>query len=42
VASVATELAEVKTKNDALKDSQKGKKDEENPSAEKDELSALV
>ena len=42
VAPVATELAEVKAKHDTLKDSQKDKKDEEIPVAEKDELSALA
>ena len=42
VAPVATELAEVKAKHDRLKDSQKDKKDEEIPVAEKDELNALA
>lgn len=41
VAPFATELTEVTSKHNALKDSHKGKKDEEIPSAEKEELSAL-
>jgi len=39
---VATELAVVKAKHDALKDSQKDKKDEEIATSEKDELSDLA
>ena len=42
VSPVATELAEVKAKHDKLKESHKGKKDEEIPTAEKDELSELA
>ncbi|MEA4850912.1 MAG: molecular chaperone HtpG [Paludibacter sp.] len=42
VSPVATELAEVKAKHDKLKESHKGKKDEEIPTAEKDELSTLA
>ncbi len=42
VAPIASELLEVKVKHDTLKDSSKGKKDEEIPTAEKDELSALA
>ncbi|MDD3078595.1 MAG: molecular chaperone HtpG [Paludibacter sp.] len=41
VAPMATELNEVKAKHDQLKESQKDKKDEEIPAAEKDELAAL-
>ncbi len=41
VAPVATEIAAVKAKHDALKETHKDKKDEEIPTAEKDELSAL-
>ena len=42
VSPVATELAEVKAKHDKLQESHKGKKDEEIPTAEKDELSELA
>ena len=42
VSPVATELAEVKAKHDKLQESHKGKKDEEIPTAEKDELSTLA
>lgn len=42
VSPIIAELAEVKAKHDKLKDSQKGKKDEEIPAAEKDELSELA
>ena len=42
VSPVVTELAEVKAKHDKLKESHKGKKDEEIPTAEKDELSTLA
>jgi len=42
VAPVAAELSDVKAKHDMLKESHKGKKDEEIPAAEKDELSALA
>ena len=42
VSPVVTELAEVKAKHDTLKESHKGKKDEEIPTAEKDELSTLA
>ena len=42
VSPVATELAEVKAKHDKLEESHKGKKDEEIPTAEKDELSELA
>ena len=42
VSPVVTELAEVKAKHDKLKESHKGKKDEEIPTAEKDELSELA
>ena len=42
VRPVATELAEVKAKHDKLKESHKDKKDEEIPTAEKDELSELA
>jgi len=42
VAPFVTELSEVKAKHDKLKDSQKGKKEEEIPTAEKDELSELA
>jgi len=42
VSPVATELAEVKAKHDKLKESHKGKKDEEILTAEKDELSELA
>ena len=41
VAPIATEISEVKNKHDKLKDSHKGKKDEEIPSAEKAELEDL-
>jgi len=41
VAPVVAELEEVKAKHDKLKESHKGKKDEEIPTAEKDELSTL-
>ena len=41
VAPVATEIAAIKAKHDALKESHKDKKDEEIPTAEKDELSTL-
>jgi molecular chaperone HtpG len=42
VSPVVTELAEVKAKHDKLKESHKDKKDEEIPTAEKDELSTLA
>lgn len=42
VAPFATELNDVKAKHDKLSESHKGKKNEEIPSAEKDELSALA
>ncbi|MBP6260082.1 MAG: molecular chaperone HtpG [Paludibacter sp.] len=42
VSPVATELAEVKAKHDKLQESHKGKKDEEIPTAEKDELGTLA
>ena len=42
VSPVATEQAEVKAKHDSLQESHKGKKDEEIPTAEKDELSELA
>lgn len=42
VSPVIAELAEVKAKHDKLKDSQKDKKDEEIPAAEKDELNELA
>jgi len=41
IAPIATELSEVKTKFDKLKESQKDKKDEEVPAAEKAELDEL-
>jgi len=41
VSPVTTELTEIKAKHDKLKESHKGKKDEEIPTAEKDELSDL-
>ena len=41
IAPIASELSEVKTKHDKLKDSYKDKKDEEVPSAEKAELEEL-
>ncbi len=41
VAPIATEISEVKNKHDKLKDSHKGKKDEEIPSEEKSELEDL-
>ncbi|MDP4239071.1 MAG: molecular chaperone HtpG [Bacteroidota bacterium] len=41
VAPIATELAEVKSKQDTLKENHKGKKDEEIPAAEKAELEDL-
>ena len=41
VAPVLSEITEMKAKESALKDSHKGKKDEEIPVAEKDELSQL-
>ena len=41
VAPIISENAEVKVKRDKLSDSHKGKKDEEIPTEEKDELSAL-
>lgn len=42
VSPVATEFAEVKAKHDKLQESHKDKKDEEIPTAEKDELSELA
>ncbi len=42
VSPVTTELAEVKAKHDKLQESHKGKKEEEIPTAEKDELSELA
>jgi molecular chaperone HtpG len=41
VSPIATELSEVKVKHDKLKDSHKGKKDEEIPTEEKSELEIL-
>jgi len=41
VAPVATEIAAIKAKHDALKETHKDKKDEEIPTAEKEELSTL-
>ena len=41
IAPIASELSELKTKHDKLKDSHKDKKDEEVPSAEKAELEEL-
>ena len=41
IAPISVELAEVKAKHDKLKDSHKGKKDEEIPTAEKSELEDL-
>lgn len=41
IAPIAAELSEVKSKHDKLKDSHKGKKDEEIPTAEKTELEDL-
>jgi molecular chaperone HtpG len=42
ITPVTAELAEVKAKHDTLKDGHKGKKDEEIPTAEKEELSELA
>ncbi len=42
VSPVTAELTEVKAKHDKLKESHKGKKDEEIPTTEKDELSELT
>jgi molecular chaperone HtpG len=41
IAPISVELAEVKAKHDKLKDSHKGKKDEEIPTAEKSEMEDL-